>query len=79
MEKATACGKKAADSGKPGETGEEAYKYERGILPFEETARVLARSKSSTSSSSKPASQPARISEVLGLQWKLADLPVCQS
>ena len=68
-------GGRQADSCKPGKAGEERHKYERRIFPLgrqrafspglEEPNRLIIEMCIATS---------ARISEVLGLQWKHVDL-----
>ena len=55
--------------------GKKRYKYERRILSFEETARVLARLDDSTCLVIETCiATGARISEVLGLQWRHVNL-----
>ncbi len=55
--------------------GKRRYKYERGILSFEETARVLARLAEPYRLIIETCiATGARISEVLGLKWKHVDL-----
>ena len=55
--------------------GKKRYKYERRILSFEETARVLARLDDTTCLVIETCiATGARISEVLGLQWRHVNL-----
>jgi integrase len=55
--------------------GKKRYKYERRILSFEETARVLARLDDTTRLVIETCiATGARISEVLGLQWRHVNL-----
>jgi len=55
--------------------GKKRYKYERRILSFEETARVLARLDDTTQLVIETCiATGARISEVLGLQWRHVNL-----
>ncbi len=55
--------------------GKKRYKYERRILTFEETARVLARMGPTLKLVLELCiATGARISEILGLQWKHVDL-----
>ena len=64
-----------AQSGKQGKVGPKQHRYERRILTFDETARVLGRLEEPYALIIETCiATAARISEVLGLQWRHIDL-----